>query len=82
MSPGAATLSLYIVNSLGFIALLSPLFLVFEIWQLVMSERYVGIKQIARGSNPREIGMATQIVMDHTGDTRHNFDASDTEALS
>ena len=26
--------------------------------------------------------MATQIVMDHTGDTRHNFDAADTEALS
>jgi hypothetical protein len=32
--------------------------------------------------NPKEIGMATQIVMDHTGDTRHNFDAADTEALS
>jgi hypothetical protein len=26
--------------------------------------------------------MATQIVMDHTGDTRHNFNAADTEALS
>jgi len=26
--------------------------------------------------------MATQIVMDHTGDTRHNFDAADVEALS
>src|ERR1700722_13731071 len=34
-----------VVNSL---ALLAPLFLLFEIWQLVMSERYVGIKQIAR----------------------------------
>jgi hypothetical protein len=32
--------------------------------------------------NPKEIGMATQIVMDHTGDTRHNFDPTDTEALS
>jgi hypothetical protein len=31
--------------------------------------------------NPKEIGMATQIVMDHSGDTRH-FDAADTEALS
>jgi hypothetical protein len=41
------------VNSLP---LLAPLFLVFEIWQLVMSERYVGIKQIARGSDPREMG--------------------------
>jgi hypothetical protein len=26
--------------------------------------------------------MATQIVMDHTGDTRHYFDADDTEAIS
>jgi hypothetical protein len=25
--------------------------------------------------------MATQIVMDHKGDTRHNFDAKDAEAL-
>jgi len=41
------------VNSLP---LLAPLFLAFEIWQLVMSERYVGIKQIARGADPREMG--------------------------
>jgi hypothetical protein len=41
------------VNSLP---LLAPLFLVFEIWQLFMSERYVGIKQIARGTDPREMG--------------------------
>ena len=26
--------------------------------------------------------MATQIVMDHTGDTRHYFDAKDAKALS
>jgi hypothetical protein len=26
--------------------------------------------------------MATQIVMDHTGDTRHYFDADDTKALA
>jgi hypothetical protein len=26
--------------------------------------------------------MATQIVMDHTGDTRHYFTADDTKALS
>ena len=25
--------------------------------------------------------MAAQIVMDHTGDTRHNFDTGDTKAL-
>jgi hypothetical protein len=36
--------------------LLAPLFVVFEIWQLVMSERYLGIKQIARGADPREMG--------------------------
>lgn len=38
------------------LALLAPLFLVFEIWQLVMCERYLGIKQIARGADPREMG--------------------------
>ncbi len=37
-------------------SLLAPLFLAFEIWQLVMSERYLGIKQIARGADPREMG--------------------------
>ena len=26
--------------------------------------------------------MATQIVMDHTGDTRHDFDASDVAAIA
>ena len=36
--------------------LLAPLFLVFEAWQLAMGERYVGIKQIARGADPREMG--------------------------
>jgi hypothetical protein len=38
------------------IALLAPLFALFEIWQLVMAERYLGIKQIARGGDPREMG--------------------------
>ena len=41
------------MNSLS---LLAPAFLLFEIWQLVISERYVGIKQIARGADPREMG--------------------------
>jgi hypothetical protein len=41
------------VNSLP---LLAPLFLAFEAWQLAISERYVGIKQIARGADPREMG--------------------------
>lgn len=38
--------------------LLAPLFLVFEVWQLVLSERYLGIKQIARGADPRALGMS------------------------
>lgn len=37
--------------------LLAPLFLVFEGWQLVIAERYLGIKQIARNGDPRELGM-------------------------
>jgi hypothetical protein len=39
------------------LALLAPLFLVYEVWQLVMSERYLGLKQIARGVDPRELGL-------------------------
>ena len=36
---------------------LAPIFLAFEVWQLVMSERYLGIKQIARQGDPRLLGM-------------------------
>lgn len=39
-------------------ALLAPLFLVFELWQLVVSERYMGIKQIRVNADPREVAMA------------------------
>lgn len=35
----------------------APLFLLFELWQLVISERYVGIKQIARNGDPRKLGL-------------------------
>lgn len=38
--------------------LLTPLFFIFEIWQLVISERYVGIKQIARNGDPRTLGLS------------------------
>ena len=38
--------------------LLAPFFLVFELWQLVLSERYLGVKQIARGANPRTLGLS------------------------
>jgi len=39
-------------------ALLAPLFLVFEVWQLVLSERYMGIKQIKVNADPRALPMA------------------------
>jgi hypothetical protein len=38
--------------------LLAPLFLVFEVWQLVISERYLGVKQIARNGDPRTLGLS------------------------
>lgn len=38
--------------------LLAPLFLIFEVWQLVLGERYLGIKQIARGADPRSLGLS------------------------
>lgn len=37
--------------------LAAPFFLLFEVWQLVLSERYLGIKQIARGADPRSLGL-------------------------
>lgn len=37
--------------------LFAPFFLVFEVWQLVQSERYLGVKQIARGADPRSLGL-------------------------
>ena len=37
--------------------LFAPVFLAFEFWQLVLSERYLGIKQIARGADPRSLGL-------------------------
>jgi len=40
---------------------LSPLFLAFEVWQLVMGERYLGIKQIARNGDPRTLGLGELI---------------------
>jgi hypothetical protein len=39
-------------------ALLAPFFLAFELWQLVVSERYLGIKQIRVNADPRELPMA------------------------
>jgi hypothetical protein len=39
-------------------ALLAPLFLAFEVWQLVLSERYLGVKQIRVNADPRALPMA------------------------
>jgi len=39
-------------------ALLAPLFLAFEVWQLVLGERYLGIKQIKVNTDPRTLPMA------------------------
>ena len=38
------------------IAFMAPLFLLFELAQLVASERFLGVKQIARGTDPRHDG--------------------------
>lgn len=39
-----------------FLAYLAPLFIVFEVWQLVVAERYLGLKQIQAGVDPRLLG--------------------------
>lgn len=39
-------------------ALLAPLFLLFEVWQLVISERYLGVKQIRVNADPRTLPMS------------------------
>ncbi len=40
-----------------FILLCAPFFVLFELWQLVISERYLGIKQIERNGDPRTLGL-------------------------
>jgi len=42
-------------------ALLAPVFLAFELWQLVISERYMGIKQIRVNADPRELPMSERL---------------------
>ena len=41
------------------LALLAPLFLLFELWQLVVGERYLGIRRIKANADPRELPMPT-----------------------
>ncbi|MEO7415147.1 MAG: hypothetical protein ABIZ81_17530 [Opitutaceae bacterium] len=40
------------------VLLFAPLFLLFEIGQLFLSERYLGVKQIARNADPRSLGLS------------------------
>lgn len=49
------------------LTLLAPLFLLFEIWQLVIGERYLGIKQIARNGDPRVLGLSEVIAFCWSG---------------
>lgn len=39
------------------LALLAPLFFAFELWQLFLGERYLGIKRIRANVDPRELPM-------------------------
>ena len=49
------------------LALLAPLFLLFELWQLYLSERYMGIKQIRVNADPRELPMTRWIASGWSG---------------
>lgn len=44
-------------SRVALLLLLAPLFFLFEVWQLVISERYLGLKQIARNGDPRDLGL-------------------------
>lgn len=44
------------MSSVPLLVYAAPLFLLFEAVQLVISERYLGVKQIERGVDPRELG--------------------------
>ena len=43
---------------MSFLPYFAPAFLLLEIWQLFICERYLGIKQIARGADPRALGLS------------------------
>lgn len=43
------------------LALLAPLFFAFELWQLFVGERYLGIKRIRVNTDPRELPMANAL---------------------
>ncbi|HWA10628.1 MAG TPA: hypothetical protein VG838_14380 [Opitutaceae bacterium] len=39
------------------LAFLAPLLFAFEVWQLVISERYLGVRQIEHDVDPRTLGL-------------------------
>jgi hypothetical protein len=43
------------------VVFLTPVFLIFEIGQLVVGERYLGLKQIERGDDPRAYGPSERV---------------------
>jgi hypothetical protein len=45
------------------LALLAPLFLVFELWQLVLGERYLGVRRIRANTDPRDLPMSRPVAM-------------------
>lgn len=40
---------------MSFVLYLSPFYLLFELWQLVVAERYLGISRIEQGVDPRKL---------------------------
>lgn len=40
------------------VVVLAPLFLAFELWQLVVGERYLGVRHIRAHADPRELPMS------------------------
>ncbi len=46
-----------LLRALNPVVLLAPLFLAFELWQLVIGERYLGVRQIRANADPRELPM-------------------------
>lgn len=45
------------------LALLAPLFFAFELWQLFLGERYLGIRRIRANVDPRELPMAQPVAI-------------------
>jgi len=46
------------VRGVSPLLLLAPFWILFEFWQLVVGERYLGIKQIQQGTDPRSLDLS------------------------